>query len=288
MFGLAQQIGRTQFAVHRIIGNHQRFGWTGEQVDPDLPEQLPLGLGDKRVARADDHIDRPYLAGPQRHGADRLHPAQAIDLVGARKVQRHDDCRVGRPIEWRRGRDDPFDAGHPSGNDAHVSGSHQRVLAARHIATDALHWNIAVAQHDARPGFHLHVGQRFPLNPGEVANLFLGKANIGDGLRVQASVAGVNLFAAQSEGIRRPAVELLRVAAHGIVSVLADIAEYRLHRLLDARVAFILPTGGNAPFQISNHVMPPAAPLREIETPLTAPGNFIKGSSADPSRPFGA
>ena len=50
MLSLAQQISRCQFAIAaNFIGDHQRFGRPGKQVDADPTEQLTLGFGSKAL-----------------------------------------------------------------------------------------------------------------------------------------------------------------------------------------------------------------------------------------------
>ena len=58
MLGLAEQIGGADLAVDAVVGDHQRLGRAGEQVDADAAEQLALGFRHIGVARADDHVDR--------------------------------------------------------------------------------------------------------------------------------------------------------------------------------------------------------------------------------------
>ena len=255
VLGLAEQVRRAQFAVHRIVGDHQRFRGTGQQVDAHPPEKLPLGFGHKGVAGPDDHVHGRNRAGPQGHRADRLDPAQAVDFVGAGQVQRRHDCRIRRALERRGSGDHALHSGHPGRNHAHVRGGHQRILAAGHVAADAADRDVAVPEHHAGTGFDFHVVQRFKLDSCEVANLFLGEADVGDVPRVQSLAAIVDLFAAQPKRFRRPAVELLRVPANGLVAVLRDVAQYALDRRLDARIALILPVGGHAFLQVSNHVI---------------------------------
>ena len=49
MLGLAEQVGGADLAIHGFVGDDQRLGRPGEQVDADAPEQLPLGFGDKVI-----------------------------------------------------------------------------------------------------------------------------------------------------------------------------------------------------------------------------------------------
>ena len=49
VLGLAEQVGGAHLGVGGVIGDNQRLGRTGQQVDADAAEQLPLGLGDKAL-----------------------------------------------------------------------------------------------------------------------------------------------------------------------------------------------------------------------------------------------
>jgi hypothetical protein len=106
VLGLAEQVGGADLGVHGVVGDHQRLGRPGEQVDADAAEELALGLGDEGVARADQHVDRRDRLGAERHRADRLHAAEHVDLVGAGQVHRRDDGRVRLALEGRRAGDD--------------------------------------------------------------------------------------------------------------------------------------------------------------------------------------
>nr|GFC74681.1 hypothetical protein [Tanacetum cinerariifolium] len=88
-------VGGAEFAVNAFIGDHQCLGRPGEQVDAHTAEQLTLGFGDKGVAWTDQHVHLSNGFGAQRHRADRLDAAQAIDFVGAGHVLRGDDRRAG-------------------------------------------------------------------------------------------------------------------------------------------------------------------------------------------------
>ena len=75
------------------------LGRTGEQVDADLAEQLPLGLRDVGVARTGEQVDRGDRLGAQGQRCDRLHTAEQVDLVGAGEVHRGDADRRGSRLE---------------------------------------------------------------------------------------------------------------------------------------------------------------------------------------------
>ena len=111
MLGLAEQVGGADFAVDAVVGDDQRLGRAGEQVDADAAEQLALGFRHIGVAGADDHVDRLDRLGAERHGGDRLHAAEHIDLVGAAEMHGGDDRRMRPALERRRAGDDALHAG---------------------------------------------------------------------------------------------------------------------------------------------------------------------------------
>jgi hypothetical protein len=134
VLGLPEQVRGAELAIDALVGDNQRLGRPGEQVDPDPAEQLPLRLGHEGVPRPDQHVDRGDRLGSQRHGADRLDAAEAIDLVGAGEVLRSDDGGRRLALERRRGGGDPLDARDLGGDDRHVGRGEQRIFAARHVA----------------------------------------------------------------------------------------------------------------------------------------------------------
>ena len=78
MLGLAQQVGGAELAVGAdLVGDDQRLGRAGEQVDADAAEQLALGLGDEGVARADQDVDRRDRLRAERPSRHRLDAAEA-------------------------------------------------------------------------------------------------------------------------------------------------------------------------------------------------------------------
>ena len=111
MLGLAEQVGGADFAVDAVVGDDQRLGRAGEQVDADAAEQLALGLGHIGVAGADDHVDRRDRLGAERHRGDGLHAAEHIDFVGAAEMHGGDDRRMRPALERRRAGDDALHAG---------------------------------------------------------------------------------------------------------------------------------------------------------------------------------
>ena len=111
VLGLAEQVGGAHLAVDAVVGDDQRLGRAGEQIDADAAEQLALGLRHIGVAGADDHVDGGDRLGAERHGGDRLHAAEHVDLVGAAEMHGGDDGRMRPALERRRAGDDALHAG---------------------------------------------------------------------------------------------------------------------------------------------------------------------------------
>ena len=120
VLGLAQQVDRDDERVGVLVGDDQDLGRTGEQVDADLAEQLPLRLGDERVAGAGDQVHPVDRLGADRQRRDRLHAAEQVDLVGARQMHCRDGGGGDLAADRRRRGDDPLDAGDLGRDDGHV------------------------------------------------------------------------------------------------------------------------------------------------------------------------
>ena len=74
MLGLAEQVGGADLAVDAVVGDDQRLGRPGEQVDADAAEQLALGFRHIGVAGADDHVDAPIVSVPSAMAATACTP----------------------------------------------------------------------------------------------------------------------------------------------------------------------------------------------------------------------
>ena len=80
MFGLSKEVGGNQLRVGAFIGDHRHLRGPGEKVDADAAEELALGLGDERIARTDEHVDRrPMPSGnsPKAIAASACTPPRA-------------------------------------------------------------------------------------------------------------------------------------------------------------------------------------------------------------------
>ena len=88
-----EEVGGADLAVDGLVGDDEGLGRAGEEVDADAAVELALRFGDIGVARPDQHVDGLDRLGAERHGADRLDAAEAVDHVGAGEVLRGDDRR---------------------------------------------------------------------------------------------------------------------------------------------------------------------------------------------------
>jgi hypothetical protein len=68
-----------QFGSQPISSYNQRFGWSSEQIDPDLPNNCRFASATKALARPKYQPDRLFLR--YGHRADRLNAAKRINLV---------------------------------------------------------------------------------------------------------------------------------------------------------------------------------------------------------------
>ena len=237
MLGLAEQVGGAELGVRRrLVGDHHRLGRSGEEVDADAAEELSLGLGDEGVARPDQHVDRRDRLGAQRHGADRLDAAEAVDLVGTAQMHGSDDRGMRRTALWGCGRDDALHACHLGGHHAHMRGADHRIFAARHVAADRIHRDVAMAEDDAGQGLDLDVGHRGLLRLGEAAHLRLGEADIVEVALGDFRDGLFDLLLGQAEGGRLIAIELRGKLADRGVAARLDVLQDALDRGAHLRV----------------------------------------------------
>ena len=262
MLGLAEQVGRADLAVDAVVGDDQRLGRPGEQVDADTAEQLALRLRHVGVAGTDDHVDAGDRLGAERHGGDRLHAAEHENLVRAAEMHGGDDRRMRPALERRRAGRDAFDARDPRGDDRHVRRGDHRVAPAWHVAADARHRNVAVAEHHAGQRLDLEVAHRLLLLLREVAHLALRELDVLEVALADLRDRLVDLGVGQAKALRLPAVELLRQLADRRVAARLDVGEdlldrrahLRVRRLDGARVhsAFEPAGHGESPFSFSS------------------------------------
>ena len=86
MLGLPEKVGGAHFCIDALVGDDEGFRRSGEQVDANSAVELPLGLGDKGVARADQHVDGFDRLRSEGHCTDGLDAAERVDDVGASQM----------------------------------------------------------------------------------------------------------------------------------------------------------------------------------------------------------
>ena len=149
MLRLAEEVRRAELAVHRLVRDDQGLGGPREEVDADPAEELALRLRDEHVPGPDQHVDGIDGLAAEGHRADRLHPAEAVDLVRPAEVLGDHDGGVRLALVGRRASRDALHPRDLRGHHAHVGGGDHRVLAAGDVGADAVHRDVLVAEDDA-------------------------------------------------------------------------------------------------------------------------------------------
>ena len=264
MLGLAEQVRRTDLGVDGIVGDHQCFCRSGEQVDANLAVELTLRLGNEGVAGTDQHVYRLDCVGAEAHGGHRLNAAENVDLVGAGHGHGGNGGGRRRAIQRRRAGDDPADAGHLGGQHAHVGGGDHGIAAARNVAADAFDRHVLVAKAHARDRLDFDLLHRRALGLGEAADLRLGEADIFDDLSGQAGDQCPQLVLGEPKTLGRPLVELDGELAHRDVSAPRDVFQDCLDCLADLAIAFGRLGTVAALLQIPDHRFPHPPPAAAI------------------------
>ncbi len=253
MLGLSEQVGGADFAVHRLVSDDQRLGRPGQEVDADAAEQLPFGFRHISVAGTDQHVDRLDRLGAERHGGDRLHAAEHIDVVGAAEMLGRDDGRMRRALVGRGAGDDAFDAGDARGDDRHVRGGDHRIAPARHVAADRIDRDMAVAEHDAGQRLDLDVEHAIALLLREVADLRLREFDVIEVALGHLRDRLLDFLRAEAEILGRPLVEFFRQFADGGVLARVDLRQDALHRLAHFGVGFFDRGGIHSALEMAGH-----------------------------------
>ena len=241
VFGLTKQIGSHDFRVGGFVGDHRDLARSGEQVDGDLAEELPFGLGDEGVAGPDQHVDRRVPEKAKGHGGQRLHAAQQEDVVGAGDRCRVQHGGIGGSVGLRRcAGQNAVAAGHLGHIDRHERAGQQRETARRQIGTDPSDRNIPHTGDKAGYQFGLEIHQvrtgflrKFP-GPGrtqlecllEIGFEALPACRNGGGVQFNISADGM--------------VEFGRIFQYGIHPALLD----RRQHLADGRDHIWVTLGG--------------------------------------------
>ena len=220
----------------RVVGDDEDLGRPGEQIDPDFPVQLPLGLRHVGVAGPGEDIDRVDGLGPDRHRRDGLHPAEQVDLVGTGQV--HSGNRRGRHLaaDRRGASSDPFDARHLCRHHGHVGGGDQRVATTGHVGTRRNDWEAALTQPDPRCRLDLEVAQRVTLVSGEHTDVLLHGPDVIEHLAGHRGDNVGDRVRAEPETVRTPAVERRGVLADGCVAARPDVVDHPGDRVAHHRI----------------------------------------------------
>ena len=110
-----------------------------------------------------------------------------------------------------------------------------------------------MAEDDAGHRLALDVAERLFLDSCEVADLRLRELDVRPLARAHPSVAGIDRGPAQTELVRRPAVEPLRVFAHRRVAARVDRGEHLLDGAADLHVRLGLGVFADPGLEVAGH-----------------------------------
>ena len=182
MLGLRQQVRRDHLHIPGSVGQDIDLRRPRQLVDPHRPEDLPLRLVHKGIARPHDLHHRRHRFRTVGHCSDRLRAADPEHAVRAGKVAPRDH----RLVRVRRqAGDDLLHPCHLGRDNRHDRSREEREAPARHIAADPRNRDHPVSHVDARQALHLQGQDRRQLRFGEPADVGDGKLGVCPRLRVQ-------------------------------------------------------------------------------------------------------
>ncbi len=227
MLGLTEQVRGDGLGVGRPVREHGDLGGAREQVDGDRAEQLALGLGDIGVARADDHVDGWPAQQAERHGGQRLHASQDVEVVDPGQVRGVGDGVVGAAVRLRgRASHHRRDARHLGDAHGHERAGREREAPGRQIRADRTDRNVALP--DQQPGgdLLLEVRQMRALERGETPGA-LGTEfdRLPQVLRQPVAAAG-HLRRTEFDRAVGLAVQGARVAADRVHAMALDVRQH--------------------------------------------------------------
>ena len=223
MLGLAEQVGRDDLRVGAGVSDHQDLGRPGQEIYPDNPEELPLGLRDVGVAGTGDHVHRLDLLASVRHRSECLDPAEAVDLVGSADLHRDQGRRPNTgPLTGRGAGDDAFHPGDPRGRDLHVGTGDQRIVPTGHVAADRADRDQPVPECDPGMRAELDRGEPGHLCLGEGPHLVPDEGDVGHRGLAHRLERSIDLGLADPEPLRAPTVQPRRVLAQRRLAPVAD------------------------------------------------------------------
>ena len=155
VLGLAEEVGGDPLRGNRAVREDGDLARTRHLVDADVAVHLALRGRHERIARPDDLLHLPHRLRAERHEADRLDAAHAVDLRRAREPQgvEEDGVRRTRGPGGRAG-DDLLHAGRLREGDGHDARGGKRRRAARHVHAHAVHRRVELARRAAPRRLH--------------------------------------------------------------------------------------------------------------------------------------
>ena len=98
VLGLRQHVGGGKFRIGRLVGQHEHFARTGQQINRDMADKQPLGGDDVGIARPENllHTANRLRAAGQR--GNRLRAADAVNLRRARRPRREEQRGIDAAI----------------------------------------------------------------------------------------------------------------------------------------------------------------------------------------------
>ena len=274
MLRLPQQVGGDDAGAGGFVGDHEYLRRAGKQVYADPPEELALGLGDVGVAGAHDHVHGlEAIDRPEGHRRHRLHTAYGVDLVRPRQAHGVDGGSVHTVLPARGAHgDDPADPCDPGGKHAHEGRGDEPVAPARHVGPDGPHRHVAVTERDALPHLDLERRERPQLRLGEPAHLGGGQPQVSPEVLVHGGDGPLDGLLREPKALRVPAVEPLRMLAHGLLAARLDVVQ-------DLR-----DPGPHLPARGGRHLLPVLEVLGHVASLLGRRRGIRRRAQQDPGR----
>ncbi len=215
---LGEQVEGDQLGIGSAVRDHDEVARPGKAVDPDLPEDLALGLLDVEVAGAHDDIDGSDRLGPVGKRGDRLRPTHPVYHRGAGEPAGGEDHRIDVTVgPGRRADGDLTHAGDVGGDGAHHDRRRVWGAATRGIHAGAVERDLAELDLVSRER-HRPVGGQPRL--GDLGDVRDRQLQARAQLPVEPLDGGVELGLRDAQRRRRGAVgvELTRVVAQRVVA----------------------------------------------------------------------
>ena len=229
MLRLAQQVGGHPFGIGRAVRDHQDLGRSGNGVDTDPAEHLPLGFRHEGIAGTDNLVDRRQRARTEGQRGNRLRPADRVEFIHAGLQRGIGYC--GRQLAIRRRGDhhDPLDAGNAGRHDVHQHRGRIARPAAGHVHADRVQRRPAPAELNAGFIREAMIGRalRAVIDRDPVMREIDGHAQVCRALRRQR--VQVHIVGFQRRRIDLQTVELRGLVGHRRAAARLHVVEDGLH-----------------------------------------------------------